>query len=66
MVTQVVSSNPTHEESHSSFYEGYHGDYDFFHLLVKCYPFQRIVSQGCLLGYVILLFEYFYQSRAIH
>ena len=50
MVTKVVSCNPTHRESHSSFYEGYHGDYDFSHLSVKCYSFQRTVSQGYLLG----------------
>ena len=50
MVAKVVSCNPTHGESHSSFYEGYHGDYDFSHLSVKCYSFRRIVSQGYLLG----------------
>ena len=44
MVTQVVSRNPTYEESHPSFYKGYHGDYDFSHLSVKGYPFQRTVS----------------------
>ena len=66
MVMQVVSRNPTHKESHSSFYESYHGDYDFPHLSVKSYPFQRTISQGYLLGYVILFFEYLYESRAIH
>ena len=54
MVTQVVFCNLTHGESHSSFYEGYHGDYDFSHLSVKCYSFRRTVSQGYLLGYVII------------
>ena len=53
MVTKVVSCNPTYRESHSSFYEGYHGDYDFSHLSVKCYTFWRIVSKGYLLGYMV-------------
>ena len=53
MVTKVVSYNPTHRESHSSFYEGYHGDYDFSHLSVKCYSFRRTVSKGYLLGYMV-------------
>ena len=66
MVTQVVSRNSTHGESHPSFYEGYHGDYDFSHLSVKGYLFRKTVSQGYLLGYVILFFEYLYQSGAIH
>ena len=53
MVTQVVSRNPTHGESHPSFYETYHRDYDLSHLSVKCYTFWRIVSKGYLLGYMV-------------
>ena len=44
MVMQVVSCNPTYEESHSSFYEGYYGDYNFSHLSVKRYSFRRTIS----------------------
>ena len=66
MIAKVISCNTTYGESHSTFYEGYHGDYDFSHLSISYYPFRGTVSQGYFLGNVICFFEYLYQGRAIH
>ena len=53
MVEEVVSCYPTHVESHSPLYEGYHGNDDFPLFSVCHYLLQGIVSQGNSLRYVV-------------
>ena len=66
MGTKVIPCNPTHGDSHASFYEGNHGDYDLSYFSVKFHLLCGAVLYKDLLGNVVLFFERLYQSWSLY
>ena len=66
MGTKVIPCNPTHGDSHASFYEGNYGDYDLSYFSVKFHPLCGAVSYQNLMGNVVRFFERLYQSWSLY